>query len=115
MAKIAFRKVTPDFLSKFPFVNLQIKAIVESLCPIKACTQLMKKRYDLLKNMHFGIKIIFRKFSNLSISVGLILLVPLAFWVLLIWTSCSSYLEMISKGPGTQKIFLIFKVLLTTC
>ena len=41
----------------------------------------------------------FQKFSNFSESFGLILLAPLAFWKLLIWTSYLSYLEMISKGP----------------
>ena len=44
------------FLSKFPFVNLQIKSIVESLRPIKSCTQSMKKISNSLKNMHFWIK-----------------------------------------------------------
>ena len=44
------------FSSNFPFVNLQIKSIVESLRPIISCTQLMKKISDLLKNMHFGVK-----------------------------------------------------------
>ena len=37
------------FLSKFPFVNLQIKSIVESLRPIMSCTQSMKKISDLQK------------------------------------------------------------------
>ena len=32
-------EVTPYLLSNFPFVNLQIKSIVESLRPIKSCTQ----------------------------------------------------------------------------
>ena len=49
--------------------------------------------------MHFGVKINFQEFSNFSESSGLILLVPLAFWKLLILISYSSYLEMISKGP----------------
>ena len=44
------------FLSNFPFVNLQIKSIVESLRPIKLCTQSMKKISNLLKNMHFWVK-----------------------------------------------------------
>ena len=44
------------FLSKFPFVNLQIKSIVESLRPILSCTQSMKQISDLLKNMHFWVK-----------------------------------------------------------
>ena len=44
------------FLSKFPFVNLQIKSIVESLRPIMSCTQSMKNISDLLKNMHFLVK-----------------------------------------------------------
>ena len=34
----------PRFLSNFPFVNLQIDSIVESLRSIKYCTQYMKKR-----------------------------------------------------------------------
>ena len=58
-----------------------------------------EKRPYCLKNMHFGVKINFQEFSNFSESSGLISLLPLAFWKLLIWTSCSSYLEMISKGP----------------
>ena len=56
MAKIVFQRVISDFLSNFPFVNLQIKPIVESLRPIKSCTQSMKKISDLLKNMHFWVK-----------------------------------------------------------
>ena len=43
-------------LSHFPFVNLQIKSVVESLRPIMSCTQSMKKISDLLKNMHFWVK-----------------------------------------------------------
>ena len=43
-------------LSKFPFVNLQIKSIVESLRPIKSCTHSMKKISDIIKNMHFWVK-----------------------------------------------------------
>ena len=56
MAKIVFQRVISVFLSNFPFVNLQIKSIVESLLPIKSYTQSMKKISDLLKNMHFGVK-----------------------------------------------------------
>ena len=37
------------FLSSFPFVNLQIKSIVESLRPIMSCTQSLKKISDLVK------------------------------------------------------------------
>ena len=99
MAKIVFQRVISDFLLNVPFVNLQIKSIVESLRPIMSCTQSMKKISDLLKNMHFGVKIGFQKFSNFSESVGRILLTPLAFWKLLIWTSCLSCLEIISNGP----------------
>ena len=100
MAKIVFQRVISDFLSNFPFVNLQIKSIVKSLRLIMWCTQSMKKISDLLKNMHFGVKkSIFQKFSNFSESVGRILLTPLAFWKLLIWTSCLSCLEIISNGP----------------
>ena len=44
------------FLSNFPFENLQIKSIVESLRPIMSCNQSMKKISDLLKNMDFGVK-----------------------------------------------------------
>ena len=29
----------PRFVSNFPFINLQMKSIVESLRPIKSCTQ----------------------------------------------------------------------------
>ena len=47
------------FLSKFPFVNLQIRSIVESLRPIMSCTQSMKQISDLLKNIHFWVKNLF--------------------------------------------------------
>ena len=88
------------FLSTFPFVNLQIKSIVESLRPIMSCAQPMKKISDLLKNVHFGVKkICFQKLSNFSESVGRILLTPLAFWKLLIWPSCLSCLEIILNCP----------------
>ena len=39
MTKIALSEGHPRFLSNFPFVNLQIKSIVESLRPIKSRTQ----------------------------------------------------------------------------
>ena len=42
-----------------------------------------EKLSDLLKNMHLRVK-------NRT---------PLAFWKLLIWTSCLSCLEIISNGP----------------
>ena len=58
MAKIVFQRVL-KFLSNFPFVNLQIKSIFESLCPIMSCTQSMKIISDLLKDMHFLVKIRF--------------------------------------------------------
>ena len=51
------------------------------------------------ENMHFEVKLYFQKFSNFSEFSGLILFVSLAFWKLMILTSCKSYLEMISKGP----------------
>ena len=44
----------------------------------------MKKKFDFLN---------FQEFSNFSESFGLTLLVPLASWKLVIWTSCSSYLK----------------------
>ena len=56
MAKIRLSGGQFRFLSKFPFVNPQIKSIVESLRPIKPCTHSMKKISDLLKNMHFLVK-----------------------------------------------------------
>ena len=46
--------------------------------------------------MLFGVKIKFQKFSE---SFGLILLVQLAFWMLLIWTSCSPNLKLVLKSP----------------
>ena len=46
-----------------------------------------------------GKKIGFQKFSNFSESVGRILLTPLAYWKLSIWTSCLSCQEIISSGP----------------
>ena len=51
------------------------------------------------KYAFLGKKSFFQKFSNFSKSVGWILLTPLAFWKLLIWTSCLSCLEIISNGP----------------
>ena len=79
------------FSSIYPFVNLQIKRIVKRLRPIKMCIQ---KYVFYGKDQISGI-------LNFSESSGLILLdtVILAFRKLLIFTSCSSYLEMISKGP----------------
>ena len=56
MAKIVFQRVISDFLSNFPFVNLQIKSIIGSLRPEKSCTQSMESISDLLKNMHFWVK-----------------------------------------------------------
>ena len=100
MAKLVFQRVISDFLSNFPFVNLQIQSIVGILRPIKSCTQSMKKISDLLKNMHFWVKHLFSEILKfLSESVGRTLLTPLAFWKLLIWTSCLSCLEIISNGP----------------
>ena len=55
------------------------------------------------RSMRFGVKIIFQEFSNFSESFSLILLAPYALWKLLIWTSCSSYQEMIPKGPLNAK------------
>ena len=52
------------FLLNFPFVNLQIKSIVESLRPIMSCTQSMKQISDLLKNMHFWVKNRFLEILN---------------------------------------------------
>ena len=54
--KIRLSEVHPRFLSNVPFVNLQIKSMVESLRPIQSCTQKIKKRFKFLKNMHFGVK-----------------------------------------------------------
>ena len=42
------------FLSNFPFVNLQIKSIVESLPPIMSCTQTMKNYPIYSKICIFG-------------------------------------------------------------
>ena len=56
MAKNRLSEGHLRFLSNFPFVNLQIKSIVESLCPIQSCTQPMNEISDSLKNMHFGVK-----------------------------------------------------------
>ena len=56
MAKIVFQRVISDFYQIFPFVNLKIKLIVESLRLIMSCPQSMEKISDLLKNMHFGVK-----------------------------------------------------------
>ena len=58
-----------------------------------------KKRSDSFKRRNFRVKIAFQEFSNFSEAFGLILLAPLPFLKLLIWTSCSFYQEMISKGP----------------
>ena len=88
------------FLSNFPFVNPQIKSIVESLRPIMSCTQSMKKISDLLKNMHFLVKNRFSEILKFLRICWSDLVDSMAFWKLLIWTSCLSCLEMIiSNGP----------------
>ena len=56
-------------LSKFQFVNLQIKSIVESLRPIMSCTQSMKKYPIYSKICIFGKKSVFR---NSQISPNLL-------------------------------------------
>ena len=60
----------------------------------------INEKNDLMsENFSFLGKIInFQKFSIFSKSFGLILLVPLAYWNLLIRTRCSSYLEMRLRG-----------------
>ena len=58
----------------------------------------MEKGSNFLQNMHFGVKNQFSGIRKFSESSGLILLASLAFWKLLISTSCSTYLEMILKG-----------------
>ena len=70
-----------------------------------------EKKNDYLKNMHFGVK---KKsfFRNTQISPNLFFLILLArfdFWKVLIWTSCSPYLETVSKGPWTQKNIIDFE------
>ena len=64
-----------------------VHSINEKKCPIfsKICI--------------LGKKIGFQNFSNLSESVGRILLTLLAFWKLLMWTSWLSCLEIISNVP----------------
>ena len=52
LQKSSFRG-SSQILSNFPFVNLQIKSIVESVRPIMSCTQSMKKISDLLKKYAF--------------------------------------------------------------
>ena len=58
-----------------------------------------KKNRFSQKYACWGKNIGFQEFSNFSKSFGLTLLAPLAFRKLMIRTSCSSYLEMISKTP----------------
>ena len=100
--KIVFQKGHLRFLSNFPFVNLQIKSIVESFTSHNVVHSIDEKISELLKNMHFWVKNrFFKKFSNFSESVGRILLTPLAFWKLLIGTSCLSCLDIISNEPCT--------------
>ena len=72
--KIVFLRVTPDFYQILPLINLQIKSIVGSLYSINLCI--------------LGLKIIFQ-FSNFTKCFRLIVKAPLAFWKLLILTSCS--------------------------
>ena len=63
-----------------------------------------QKIFDFLKNVYFGVKQFFQEFSNFSKSFGLILLAPLAFWKLSIWTSCSCILSINDfKGPLNAK------------
>ena len=58
------------FLSKFQFVNLQIKSIVESLRPIMSCTQSMQKNIRFTQKYSFlGKKSVFR---NSQISLNLL-------------------------------------------
>ena len=56
-----------------------------------------EKISNLLKKMYFGVKNRFSEILNFSESVGRILLPPLAFCKLLIWTSCLSCQEIISN------------------
>ena len=70
MAKIVFQMVISDVLSNFPFVNLQIKSMVESLRPIMSCTQSKKKISDLLKKDAFLGKN--SAFRNSQISLNLL-------------------------------------------
>ena len=89
------------FLSKFPFINLQIKSIVESLRPIMSCTQSMKKKIsDLLKTMHVWIK---NRFSEISLKFIRIcwsdIIDSIGFLEAVDRTSCLSCLEIISNGP----------------
>ena len=74
-----------QILTNFPFVNLQIKSIVESLHSYSRALNKWKKKI-FLKICILGLKIIFQEISNFSESFGLILLASLAFWKLLIWT-----------------------------
>ena len=70
-----------------------------------------EKKSDLLKKYAFwGKKIDFQKFSNFSESVGRILSTPLAFWKLLIWTSCLSCLEYFQMALELKKIISILKI-----
>ena len=98
MAKSSFRGSSQGFF-KFPFVNLQIKSIVESLRPIMSCTQSMKKMSDLLKNMHFRVKNRFSEILKLLRICWTDLIDSIGFLRLLIWTKCLSCLEIISNGP----------------
>ena len=68
MAKIVFSEGHLRFLSNFPFVNLQIKSIVESLRPINSCTQLMKKNIRFTQKYAFWVK---NRFSEILKFLGL--------------------------------------------
>ena len=62
----------------------------------------MKLESNFLKNMHFGVK---NQFSGILKFLRIFwsdLVGAMAFWKLLVWTSCSYYLEMISNGPSMQ-------------
>ena len=70
MANIVYQRVISDFLSNFPFVNLQIKSIVESLRPIMSYAQSMKENIRFNQKYAFlGKKSVFR---NSQISPNLL-------------------------------------------
>ena len=92
------------FLTVFQLVTLQNNPAVKSLHPIKLCTKFKKKIQSFCKR-----KVFWNKNNRFSAIlkflqiICLIMLAPLAFWKLLIWIISTSNIEIIPKGPWTQK------------
>ena len=58
-----------------------------------------EKGSNFLKNLHFGVKNQFSEILKFLRIFWSDLVGAIGFWKLVVWTSCSSYLEIISKEP----------------